>query len=139
MKASTVRARHPRRSITTHDLMAEEALQFVDRNKDKPFFLYLSLTIPHANNEARQEGMEVPDFGQYKDKQWPTPQKGHAAMISRMDADIGRLMERLRQHGIDDNTIVFFTSDNGPHREGGNDPDFQNSNGPLRGIKTIAA
>lgn len=119
----------------SHDLVADEALQFVDRNKNKPFFLYLSLTIPHANNEARAKGMEVPDFGIYKDKNWPEAQKGHAAMITRMDRDIGRLVERLKKHGIDDNTIIFFTSDNGPHREGGNDPDFQNSNGPLRGIK----
>lgn len=119
----------------SHDLIAAEALQFVDRNKDKPFFLYLSLTIPHANNEARGKGMEVPDYGIYKNKDWPEPQKGHAAMITRMDRDIGRLVDRLKKHGIDDNTIIFFTSDNGPHREGGNDPDFQNSNGPLRGTK----
>ena len=119
----------------SHDLFAEEALAFVDRNKDRPFFLYLAFTIPHANNEAGKQGMEVPDFGIYKDKDWPEPQKGHAAMISRMDADIGRLLARLKKHGLDENTLVLFTSDNGPHREGGNDPDFNQSHGPLRGIK----
>jgi arylsulfatase A-like enzyme len=119
----------------SHDLVAEEALTFIDRNRDKRFFLYLALTIPHANNEARDKGMEVPDYGQYADRDWPEPQKGHAAMISRMDRDIGRLLERLKQHGIDEKTLVFFTSDNGPHAEGGNDPDFADSNGPLRGIK----
>ncbi len=119
----------------SHDLCAKEALAFIDRNKDKPFFLYLSLTIPHANNEGRKEGMEVPDYGQYKDLDWPEAQKGHAAMISRMDKDIGRLLSRLKKHGIDQNTLVIFTSDNGPHREGGNDPMFNDSNGPLRGIK----
>jgi arylsulfatase A-like enzyme len=119
----------------SHDLMAEEALSFIDRHQLGPFFLYLALAVPHANNEARQLGMEVPDYGQYADRDWPEPQKGHAAMITRMDADVGRLMLRLRQYGIDERTIVFFTSDNGPHAEGGNDPDFQDSNGPLRGIK----
>ena len=119
----------------SHDLLAEEALQFVDKNKDKPFFLYYALTIPHANNEARDEGMEVPDYGINKHKDWPEPQKGHAAMITLMDRDIGRLVERLEQHGIADNTLIIFSSDNGPHREGGNNPDFADSNGPLRGIK----
>jgi arylsulfatase A-like enzyme len=119
----------------SHDLITREALAFVDRHHDRPFFLYWSLTIPHANNEARAKGMEVPDYGIYRDRAWPEPQKGHAAMITRMDSDVGRLLARLEHHGIADNTVVFFTSDNGPHREGGNDPDFQDSNGPLRGIK----
>ncbi len=119
----------------SHDLFAEEALAFVDRNKDRPFFLYLAFTVPHANNEAGKSGMEVPDFGIYKDTDWPEAQKGHAAMITRMDADIGRLFDRLKKLGLDENTLVLFSSDNGPHREGGNDPDFNHSRGPLRGIK----
>ncbi|MCP5118794.1 MAG: arylsulfatase, partial [bacterium] len=119
----------------SHNFIADEALAFVDRNKDRPFFLALTLTIPHANNEARDKGMEVPDLGAYADKDWPEPQKGHAAMISLMDRDIGRLLERLETHGIAGNTLVMFSSDNGPHAEGGNDPDFNDSNGPLRGIK----
>jgi len=123
------------RTSFSHDLCANEALGFVRRNHEQPFFLYLSLTIPHANNEGGKRGMEIPDHGQYANTDWPEPQKGHAAMISRMDADVGRLMALLKELGIDDNTIVFFTSDNGPHREGGNDPLFNDSNGPLRGIK----
>jgi arylsulfatase A-like enzyme len=119
----------------SHDLIAEDALSFIDQNKDKPFFLYAAFTLPHANNEAKQDGMEVPDVGEYANENWPERQKQHAAMISRLDRDIGRIMDRLRKHDIDDNTIVFFTSDNGPHKEGGNDPDFADSNGPLRGIK----
>ena len=79
--------------------------------------------------------MEVPDFGIYADKDWPEAQKGTAAMISLLDSDVGRLMTLLKEQGIDENTIVFFTSDNGPHAEGGNDPDFFDSNGQLRGIK----
>ncbi len=123
------------RAQYSHDLIADEALSFVDRYKDGPFFLYLAMTIPHANNEAGNKGMEVPDLGEYADKDWPAPQKGTAAMITRMDRDIGRLFDRLRQHDIDDRTLVMFTSDNGPHAEGGNNPHFFDSNGPLRGIK----
>jgi arylsulfatase A-like enzyme len=119
----------------SHDLIAAEALGFIDRNKDRKFFLALTVTIPHANNEAGYEGMEVPDLGIYADKDWPAPQKGHAAMISRLDGDIGKILDRLAEYGIADNTLVLFTSDNGPHREGGNDPEFNNSSGPLRGVK----
>ena len=119
----------------SHDLFATEALAFVEKHKAGPFFLYLALTIPHANNEAGREGMEVPDLGPYADKDWPPAQKGTAAMITRMDRDVGRLFALLKKLGLDDDTIVFFTSDNGPHREGGNNPDFSDSNGPLRGIK----
>ena len=119
----------------THDVFAAEALKFVRENKRHPFFLYYAVTIPHANNEAKQKGMEVPDLGDYTDLDWPEPQKGHAAMITRLDRDVGRLLELLKELGLDRNTLVIFTSDNGPHREGGNDPEFNRSSGPLRGIK----
>jgi len=119
----------------SHDLFAKEALRFVEKNKDNTFFLYLPFTIPHANNEAGNKGMEVPSYGPYTDKDWPDPQKGHAAMITRMDGDIGRLMAKLKMLGLDENTFVFFSSDNGPHKEGGADPAFFNSSGPLRGYK----
>lgn len=119
----------------SHDLIAEEGLNFIRQNYQRPFFLYLSMTIPHANNEAGKAGMEVPDYGIYKGTDWPEPQKGHAAMITRMDGDIGRVFALLKELGIDESTLVIFTSDNGPHREGGNDPDFNHSSGPLRGIK----
>lgn len=119
----------------SHDLCAREALEFVQRHKDRPFFLYLALTIPHANNEAKDQGMEVPSDAPYSDRDWPQQDKNHAAMITRMDRDIGTLMAKLQDLGIDGNTLVIFTSDNGPHREGGHDPDFFDSNGPLRGIK----
>ncbi len=121
--------------VYSHDLLAQEALAFVDGHAKERFFLYLALTIPHANNEGKDEGMEVPDLGPYTDKDWPEPQKAHAAMIARMDADLGQLFQKLEDLGIADETFVFFSSDNGPHREGGNDPDFNDSNGPLRGIK----
>jgi len=117
------------------DLFSAAALDFVARNRHKPFFLYLAYTIPHANNEAGTDGMEVPSYGPYAREDWPTPQKGHAAMITRMDADIGRLFARLKALGLDGKTLVLFSSDNGPHKEGGVDPAFFDSNGPLRGQK----
>jgi arylsulfatase A-like enzyme len=120
----------------SHDLMAEEALSFIDREKGSPFFLYLAVTLPHANNEARGKGgNEVPDLGEYAGRDWPDAEKAKAAMISRLDRDVGRVMERLKQHGLDRNTLVLFSSDNGPHEEGGNKAEFFQSSGPLRGIK----
>jgi arylsulfatase A-like enzyme len=114
-------------------LMQAEALKFIDQNKDRSFFLYFSPTLPHANNEARMT--EVPDFGRYKDESWPESQKAYAAAVTLMDSYVGEILEKLKANGIDDNTIVFFTSDNGPHEEGSNSADFFDSNGPLRGIK----
>ncbi len=119
----------------SHDLFTEEALTFVEKNKNGPFFLYLAYTIPHANNEAGNKGMEVPSLEQYADWDWPEAQQGHAAMITRMDRDVGRLMDKLNSLGLNDNTLVMFSSDNGPHREGGADPRFFRSSGPLQGIK----
>ena len=126
------------RAQYSHDLVVDEALGWVRAHADEPFFLYLALTIPHANNErgrAEGDGMEVPDYGEYADEAWANPQKGHAAMISRMDRDVGRLLDLLVELGVDEHTLVVFTSDNGPHREGGADPNFFGSRGGLRGIK----
>jgi arylsulfatase A-like enzyme len=119
----------------SHDLVVQEALDFIDRSRAQPFFLYLAFTIPHANNEDKPNGMEVPELGIYSDLDWPAPQKGYAAMVTRMDADVGRIVARLKELGLADNTLVLFSSDNGPHREGGNNPQFNHSGGPLRGIK----
>jgi len=117
------------------DLMREQALAFLERHRAGPFFLAFTTTLPHANNEARPDGMDVPDYGPYATRAWPAPQKGHAAMITRLDSDVGALLARLQSLNIARDTLVLFTSDNGPHREGGHDPDFHDSNGPLRGIK----
>lgn len=128
-----------KRTQYSHDLFTTEAMGFIDKHRVEPFFLYLAYTIPHANNERKKEtgdGMEVPDYGPYASKEgWTNPQKGHAAMIDRMDGDIGRIMRQLANLGIDKNTLVFFASDNGPHKEGGYQPEFFNCSGPLRGIK----
>ena len=120
------------------DLFAGEALKWVEEKKDGPFFLYLALTPPHANNEAGhtlKNGQEVPDLGPYAEKDWTEANKGQAAMISRMDRDIGRVFELLQKLGLDEKTLVLFSSDNGPHKEGGNDPAFFHASGGLRGIK----
>ena len=122
----------------SHDLIAGEALKFIEQNKAGPFFLYLSLTIPHANNEGTRgtgHGQEVPDYGIYKDKDWKDQDKGQAAMITRMDRDLGRILDKLKELGIDERTVVMFTSDNGPHDEGGHDTERFTPSGPLRGMK----
>ncbi|MEQ9407965.1 MAG: sulfatase-like hydrolase/transferase [Fuerstiella sp.] len=126
------------RETYSHDLLTDAALEFVRKNADRPFFLQAHYTIPHANNEggrATGDGLEVPDYGPYADTDWPTPEKGFAAMVSRLDRDVGRLIALLKKLKIDDNTVVFFTSDNGPHQEGGHKMEFFDSNGALRGYK----
>ena len=111
-------------SAYSHDLMANDSLDFVRRNKDKPFFLYLAFTIPHQK-------IQVPDLGPYENESWPANLKKLASMITRMDKDIGRLMALLKELNIDDNTLVFFASDNGAAYS---DKVFNHS-GPLRGFK----
>lgn len=124
-----------KRTTYSQDLIMEETLAFIRTTGDEPFFLYLAFTLPHANNERGRQGMEIPSAEPYSDQDWPEQQKNHAAMITRFDSDVGLVMRALAERGIDDETIVFVTSDNGPHREGGADPEFFNSSGPLRGIK----
>ncbi len=119
----------------THDLFMQESLKWVRENHTKPFFLYLPLTIPHANNEERPNGQQVPSDAPYSDEAWPQPEKNFAAMITRMDSGVGELMTLLKELNLDENTLIIFTSDNGPHNEGGHKSDFFDSNGALRGIK----
>jgi arylsulfatase A-like enzyme len=130
--------------VYSHDLFTMAATNFIRIHKPdavnhyQPFFLYLAYTIPHANNEETRRsgnGMEIPDNAPYSNESWPAPEKNYAAMITRLDRDVERIMDELKDLKIDDNTIVFFSSDNGPHKEGGNDPKFFQSAGPLRGIK----
>ena len=79
--------------------------------------------------------MEVPDFVPYADKDWPGPEKGFAAVMRNIDRDVGRILDELQSAGLNENTIVMFSSDNGPHEEGGHKMNFFDSNGPLRGMK----
>ena len=126
------------------DLFTAAALNFIRQNKPdqfnhhRPFFLFLSYNIPHANNEAGRRtgnGMQVPTDAPFSGEAWPQVEKNKAAMIARMDADIGKLLAKLKDLKIDDNTVVMFSSDNGPHQEGGVDPKFFQSAGPFRGHK----
>jgi len=122
------------------DLLAADAHAFIERNRERPFFLFYSLITPHANNErsrALGDGNEVPDLGSYANKPWNQSTKAHAAMITRMDRDVGAMLDHLKKLGLDERTLVLFTSDNGAHREGGPDydPAFFNVSGPFSGLK----
>lgn len=124
--------------VYADDLFAEEALRFVSEDRSRPFYLHWTLVTPHANNERAQalgDGAHVPDYGPYADRDWPDQDKGHAAMISRLDRHVGRLLERLRELKIADHTLVVFSSDNGPHNESRHHLERFLPSGPLTGIK----
>ncbi len=124
--------------VYADDLFEDESLKFLAGPHNKPFFLYWSMVVPHANNEqnrALKNGTEVPDLGPYKDKDWPAPDRGQAAMVTRMDSYIGRLMEELKRLKLAENTLVIFTSDNGPHDEAGHDLKRFEPSGPFNGTK----
>ena len=90
----------------SHDLFTSFALNFIRHHAEGPFFLYVPYTIPHA-------AFETPDLGPYDGESWPDDRKAYAAMITRMDRDIGYILDLLNELKIADDTIVFFTSDNG--------------------------
>ncbi len=141
-----------------NDLFTKEAAAFVARDDARPFFVYLNYTVPHAELRAPDESVapfrerfpekpfenptadgkptgasaQVPSLG-YRSQ--PAPHAAFAAMVTRMDRDIGSLTDLLRARGIERRTLVLFISDNGPHQEGGADPVFFKSSGGLRGIK----
>ena len=137
-----------KRGQYAHDLMAAEAMQFVRdatraaRDGTKPFFLYLAFTIPHVDLDVPEDSRE-PYLGRWDEKPFPgnhyradpTPRAAYAGMVSRMDRDVGRLMDLLKELKVDDATLVLFSSDNGPTDAGGSDFRFFNSAGPFRGQK----
>ena len=133
------RGRVASRKVTwSHPVMTEQAFGFIRENREQPFLLHVHWTIPHANNEGGRvhgDGMEVPDYGPYEDRDWKNTSKGQAAMVTWMDRDVGRLVDLLRELKIDRRTLVVFTSDNGPHSEGGHKHEVFDANGPLRGFK----
>ncbi len=108
----------------SHDLMTEEAVKFIREDRERPFFLDLSYTIPHQK-------LQVPDLAPYENESWDPKLKTLAAMISRLDRDVGRIVELLKELGLDDKTLVLFASDNGAAYQ---DQLFQHS-GSLRGKK----
>ncbi len=134
------------------DFIQAEALDWVEQNKDRPFFLYYALVQPHAEMFAPEEYMSRyrgkflpessyegtdggPDFRKFAYGSQPESHAAFAAMVNVLDDDVGELMEKLDDLGIADNMLVIFTSDNGPHMEGGHDPDYFDSNGVFRGHK----
>ncbi len=122
------------------DLLAADALDYITRHRDRPFFLFYSMVSPHANNERSRElgeGNEVPDQGAYQGQAWHDSMKNHAAMVTRLDQAVGDVFAQLKKLKLDERTLVMFSSDNGPHKEGGPnyDPVFFTASGPLRGIK----
>ena len=141
-----------------NDLFTREAAALVERDDPRPFFLYLNYTVPHAELNAPAEDIARfkgrfpeqpfenpaadakltgahPNVATLGYRSQPAPHAAFAAMIGRMDRDIGRLVDIIRSRGMDRRTLVLFVSDNGPHREGGGDPEYFKSNGGLRGIK----
>ena len=125
-------------------LIADKMLEYIRicaKQKDNPFFIYYALNIPHANNEGGEEkrighnGMRVPNWGSHANRNMPDEEKGFARMIDYIDRDVGSILALLKELDIDNNTIVMFSSDNGPHQEGGHKMPFFDSNGPLRGMK----
>ncbi len=125
--------------VYAHDLFTQEALAFLDRQRDatQPFFLYLAYTLPHADVKAPTEAVEEAKrkFPGLAAPGVPEVAAAFAAMVMRLDADVGQLVTHLRDLGLEDNTLVIFTSDNGPHEEDGKDPAWFRSSGQLRGIK----
>jgi arylsulfatase A-like enzyme len=142
----------------SNDLFTREAAAFIERDDPRPFFVYLNYTVPHAELRVPEDSMapfhgkfeEVPFVNAKADavpsgaqpygpslgyRSQPEPFAAFAGMITRMDRDIGRLVEILQRRGLDARTLVIFTSDNGPHQEGGARPAYFNSSGGLRGIK----
>ena len=118
--------------LYTHDWFAEDALAFVEDHAEGPFYLQLSYTIPHAR-------VEVPALGDYADEDWPWIEQTFAAMVTRMDEDIGELVALLDELGIAEQTLVIFSSDNGPHEAETDgeihDAAFFGSAGGMRGHK----
>jgi len=134
------------------DTIHREAIRFIETNRDKPFFLFYPTTIPHAELFAPEEYIQkfrgkflpeksfkgVDEGPTYKLGPYGSQSESHAAfaaMVTLLDHNIGELIGKLEELDLDENTIVIFASDNGPHIEGGADPEFFNSNGPLKGTK----
>ena len=133
------------RNDYSQELIHQQALSFIRNHKDKPFFAMLTYTLPHAELNLPHDSIyhmyenmfeETPYIAGgkgYHDSE--KPRASFAAMVSLLDKYVGDIMKELEVLGIEENTILFFTSDNGPHMEGGADPKFFNSSGPLRGVK----
>ncbi len=125
------------------DLIGNEVEKFIVDNKDQPFFVFYALTVPHAALQVPDDELIQYD-GKFEEEPYLVtrgyyphirPRSAHAAQVSRMDRRIGGILDLLKEHDLDENTIVIFTSDNGPAIEGGMDQDFFDGNGIYRGVK----
>jgi arylsulfatase A len=134
----------PSGKLYSHDLMTADALDWVRGHKEGPFFLYLAFAIPHVSLQVPEDSLaeylgkwpETPLTDSKHYANHPAPRAAYAAMITRMDRDVGRLMMLLKELQLDDDTLVFFASDNGAvFPLSGADPEFFKSNGNLRGYK----
>ena len=128
----------------SHDLIADQAFAWIKEKKDEPFFCYFPITIPHAAMHAPEEYVapfrkQFAEYenviGKYAGPPVKNPVAAFAGMMVKFDETVGELLDLLKELGIDDDTIIMFTSDNGPHKEGGHRPEVFNSNGPLKGLK----
>lgn len=134
------------------DRIQEETIKFIENNKENPFFLFVTAVIPHAELAAPEElvakhrGKYEPetqyegyDEGEkYREGPYESQEECHAtfaAMVDYLDQQVGEIMQKVDELGLTENTIIMFSSDNGPHLEGGADPDYFDSNGPLKGYK----
>jgi arylsulfatase A-like enzyme len=126
------------------DYFAYAAVNFVricepeKANNFRPFFLYLPVNAARANARLPKSGgaaMQVPEDSPYSDESWPQAEKNRAAMIGRLDRAVGKILDKLRDTGATENTMVIFTSANGPANEGGVNADFFQSAGKCRGVK----
>ncbi len=141
-----------RKELYAPELIQEKTLEFIERNKDNPFFLFVPTVIPHAELIAPEEVMEqfrgkylpekvyhgLDSGAEYRQGPYGSQTESHAAfvaMISILDQQVGEIMGKIDELGLREKTIIIFTSDNGPHLEGGGDPDYFDSNGPLKGYK----
>jgi len=123
-------ARSAQRRVYAQDLIAQESLDFIRRNKDRPFYLFCAWTLPHGPYRTDQ----VPSLEAYKDTGWTDVQKVYAAMMERLDSDVGRLLAQLKDLGIEKDTLVIFASDNGAGGGPANDDRFGSQAG-LRATK----
>lgn len=134
------------------DLIHQKTLKFIEENKDRPFFAYVPSIIPHAEliapdsimnryrnrylPEKKFRGVEFGDnYGKGNYVSQEEPHAAFVSMIHLLDQQVGEIMSKVEELGISDRTIIVFTSDNGPHTEGGADPEYFDSNGPLKGTK----
>lgn len=136
MAEGTGVAREDTRETYAPELFKQEALKFIADNTKNPFFLYYSLNLPHANNEAAPSGCETPGFdADIAATDWPEVEKGFAQMMRIIDNQVGEIVIKLEELGLAENTVFMFASDNGPHQEGGHKMEYFDSNSSLRGMK----